>query len=169
MNARSCPMVTSCRDTQNRSVVPWPITQCSREHTSHKAGWPPRRRWQSLVQLCIWPLYQPRCICQLPGCWPHPRSPSAGCSNEPRDSQSPLWAPAAACGPASDQVGEHIDAASLMELRRLRSAENARHKVIKHVHPKQQVLLCSPGNSFRYPVIKHNGKEYEKECIYMYH
>ena len=29
-------------------------------------------------------------------------------------------------------------------------------------------LLYSTGNSIQYPVIKHNGKEYEKECICMY-
>ena len=27
-----------------------------------------------------------------------------------------------------------------------------------------QVLLYSTGNSVQYPVINHNGKEYEKEC-----
>ena len=33
-----------------------------------------------------------------------------------------------------------------------------------------KVLLCSPttGNYIQYPVINHNGKEYEKEYIYMY-
>ena len=29
-------------------------------------------------------------------------------------------------------------------------------------------LLYSTGNSIQYPVINHNGKEYEKECIYIY-
>ena len=33
---------------------------------------------------------------------------------------------------------------------------------------KQKVLLYSTGNYIQYPVINHNGKEYEKECIYMY-
>ena len=28
-----------------------------------------------------------------------------------------------------------------------------------------KVLLCSTGNYIQYPVINHNGKEYEKECI----
>ena len=28
-----------------------------------------------------------------------------------------------------------------------------------------KVLLYSTGNSNKYPVIKYNGKEYEKECI----
>ena len=31
-----------------------------------------------------------------------------------------------------------------------------------------KVLLCSTGNYIQYPVINHNGKEYEKECIYIY-
>ena len=31
-----------------------------------------------------------------------------------------------------------------------------------------RVLLYSTGNSIQYPEIKHNGKEYKKECIYMY-
>ena len=31
-----------------------------------------------------------------------------------------------------------------------------------------KVLLYSTGNYIRYPVINHNGKEYEKEYIYIY-
>ena len=31
-----------------------------------------------------------------------------------------------------------------------------------------KVLLQSTGNSIQYPVIKNNGKQYEKECIYVY-
>ena len=31
-----------------------------------------------------------------------------------------------------------------------------------------KVLLYSTGNYIQYPVINHNGKEYEKKCIYMY-
>ena len=31
-----------------------------------------------------------------------------------------------------------------------------------------KVLLYSTGNYIQYPMIKHNGKEYDKECIYMY-
>ena len=33
-----------------------------------------------------------------------------------------------------------------------------------------KVLLCSTGNYIQYPVINHNGKEYEKEymCVYTY-
>ena len=30
------------------------------------------------------------------------------------------------------------------------------------------VLLYSTGNYIQYPVINHNGKKYEKECIYIY-
>ena len=31
-----------------------------------------------------------------------------------------------------------------------------------------KVLLQSTGNCIPYPVINHDGKEYEKECIYVY-
>ena len=31
-----------------------------------------------------------------------------------------------------------------------------------------KVLLYSTGNYIQYPVIKHNGKEYKKECLYVY-
>ena len=31
-----------------------------------------------------------------------------------------------------------------------------------------KVLLYSTGNYSQYPVINHTGKEYEKECMYMY-
>ena len=31
-----------------------------------------------------------------------------------------------------------------------------------------KVLLYSTGNYIQYPVINHNGKEYEKECMYVY-
>ena len=31
-----------------------------------------------------------------------------------------------------------------------------------------KVLLYSTGNYIQYPVMKHNGKEYEKGCIYTY-
>ena len=33
---------------------------------------------------------------------------------------------------------------------------------------KIKVLLYSTGNYIQCPVTNHNGKEYEKECIYMY-
>ena len=38
---------------------------------------------------------------------------------------------------------------------------------IKQINNK--VLLCSTGNSMQYPVINHNGKEYEKICICLNH
>ena len=31
-----------------------------------------------------------------------------------------------------------------------------------------KILLYSTGNSIQYPVINHNGKEYEKECMCIY-
>ena len=31
-----------------------------------------------------------------------------------------------------------------------------------------KVLLYSTGNYIQYPVINHNGKEYKKECVYIY-
>ena len=31
-----------------------------------------------------------------------------------------------------------------------------------------KVLLYSTGNYIQYPMINHNGKEYKKECMYMY-
>ena len=33
---------------------------------------------------------------------------------------------------------------------------------------KNKMLLYSTGNSIQHPVINHNRKEYEKECIYIY-
>ena len=30
-----------------------------------------------------------------------------------------------------------------------------------------KVLLYSSGNYIQYPVINHNGKEYEKECVFV--
>ena len=33
---------------------------------------------------------------------------------------------------------------------------------------KQQGPTVYTGNYIQYPVINHNGKEYEKECVYMY-
>ena len=30
-----------------------------------------------------------------------------------------------------------------------------------------KVLLCSTGNYIQYPVVNHNGKEYEKNGLYM--
>ena len=31
-----------------------------------------------------------------------------------------------------------------------------------------KVLMYSTGNCIQYPVINHNGKEYDQECIYMW-
>ena len=31
-----------------------------------------------------------------------------------------------------------------------------------------KVLLYSTENCIQYPVINHNGKEYEKQCVYIY-
>ena len=31
-----------------------------------------------------------------------------------------------------------------------------------------RVLLYSTGNYIQHPVTNHNGKEYEKECVYIY-
>ena len=40
----------------------------------------------------------------------------------------------------------------------------------KHIEwINNKVLLYSTGNYSQYPVINHNGKEHEKECIYMYY
>ena len=33
---------------------------------------------------------------------------------------------------------------------------------------QQGPTVYSTGNYIQYPVINHNGKEYEKECTYMY-
>ena len=33
---------------------------------------------------------------------------------------------------------------------------------------KQDPAIYSIGNCIQYPVINHNGKEYGKECIYIY-
>ena len=40
------------------------------------------------------------------------------------------------------------------------------YKYIAWINNK--VVLYSTGSSIQYPVINHNGKEYDKECIYMY-
>ena len=40
-----------------------------------------------------------------------------------------------------------------------------KHLYIEWVN--NRVLLCSTGNYIQYPVINHNGEEYEKECIYV--
>ena len=44
----------------------------------------------------------------------------------------------------------------------------SRCKVVYIEWINNKVLLYSTGNYIQYPVINHNGKEYEKECIYIY-
>ena len=57
-------------------------------------------------------------------------------------------------GEAGNELGDWIDSYTLLIL------------YIKQV--TNENLLYSTGNSTQYPGINHNGKEYEKECIYMY-
>ena len=42
----------------------------------------------------------------------------------------------------------------------------SRCKLLRIGWINNKVLLYSTGNYTQYPVINHNGKEYEKECIY---
>ena len=44
----------------------------------------------------------------------------------------------------------------------------SRYKLLYIKYIKNKVLLYSTGNYIQYPVINHNGKEYEKEYIYIY-
>ena len=44
----------------------------------------------------------------------------------------------------------------------------SRCKVLHIEWINNKVLLYSTGNYIQYPGINHNGKEYKKECIYMY-
>ena len=48
----------------------------------------------------------------------------------------------------------------------------SRYKLLYIEWINNKVLLCGTGNYIQYPVINHNGKEYEKEyihmCIYAY-
>ena len=41
-------------------------------------------------------------------------------------------------------------------------------QTIKQKMDKQQGPTVYTGNYIQYPVINHNVKEYEKECVYMY-
>ena len=43
----------------------------------------------------------------------------------------------------------------------------SRCKLVYTEWVNNKVLLYSTGNCSQYPVINHNGKEYEKECIYI--
>ena len=44
----------------------------------------------------------------------------------------------------------------------------SRYKLLYREQINNKVLLYSTGNYIQYPVINYNGKEYEKECIYIY-
>ena len=44
----------------------------------------------------------------------------------------------------------------------------SRYKLLYRKQINNKVLLYSTGNYIQYPVINYNGKEYEKECIYIY-
>ena len=44
----------------------------------------------------------------------------------------------------------------------------SRYKLVHVEWINNKVLLYSTENYSQYPVINHNGKEYEKECIHMY-
>ena len=109
---RVLPWWRSCRDTQNRSVVPKRKAPHSRVQTTLKTGRPPKRRWWSPVQLWAGSWHQSEHTRRPPESCPHPRAPGRGCSAELCDSQTPPGAPVATCEPAPDETGEHTDAAS---------------------------------------------------------
>ena len=44
----------------------------------------------------------------------------------------------------------------------------SRCKLLYREWISNKVLLYSTGNYIQYPVINHNGKEFGKECIYIY-
>ena len=44
----------------------------------------------------------------------------------------------------------------------------SRCKLLYREWINHKVLLYTTGNYIQYPVINHNGKEYKKECTYMY-
>ena len=46
--------------------------------------------------------------------------------------------------------------------------EVSRCKLVYVEWINNKVLLYNTGNYIQYPVINHNGKEYKKECMYMY-
>ena len=51
----------------------------------------------------------------------------------------------------------------------MKQKQTPRHSRCKLLHIgwiSNMVLLYSTGNYTQYPVINHNGKEYEKECTY---
>ena len=43
----------------------------------------------------------------------------------------------------------------------------SRHKLLCITWINNKVLLCSAGNYIIYAMIIHNGKDYEKECVYI--
>ena len=45
---------------------------------------------------------------------------------------------------------------------------NSRYELVYIEWINNNVLLYGTGKYIQYPVIKCNGKQYEKECIYMY-
>ena len=47
--------------------------------------------------------------------------------------------------------------------------EISRCKLVYTEQINSKVLLFNTGNYIQYLVINHNGKEYEKECIYILH
>ena len=44
----------------------------------------------------------------------------------------------------------------------------SRYKLVHTEWINNKVLLYSTGNYIQYPVINHNGKEYKRECVYIY-
>ena len=58
-------------------------------------------------------------------------------------------------------------AATWIDLEIIRSGIS-RCKLLYRERVNNKVLMYSTGNYSQYPVINHNGKEYEKECIYIY-
>ena len=59
---------------------------------------------------------------------------------------------------------------TLHEVRELFAMVSTREEVLKMYIEwiNNKVLLYSMGKYIQYPVINHNRKEYEKECVYIY-
>ena len=68
------------------------------------------------------------------------------------------WHPEQTCGFEAGAGGGGMDWEFGMSRCKLLSIERINNKV----------LLYSTGNYSQYPVINHNGKEYERECIYVF-
>ena len=45
----------------------------------------------------------------------------------------------------------------------------SRYKLLYIGWLDNKVLLYSTGNHIQYPGINHKGREYQKECMYLYH